>query len=74
MKDKEQGRGGSTGANLSLECVKRGSQLVQSVTYTAHTGFQAGPNQTREKQQKHGHRPGILLHTNTSTGLVWAFL
>jgi len=51
MKDKEQGRGGSTGANLSLECVKRGSQLVQSVTYTAHTGFQAGPNQTREKQQ-----------------------
>jgi len=54
--------------------VKRGSQLVQSVTYTAHAGFQAGPNQTREKQQKHGHRPGILLHTNTSTGLVWAFL
>lgn len=49
------------------DSVERGSQLVLSLTYTHW--LSAGPNQTREKQQKHDHFPSVL-HTNTSTGSV----
>lgn len=70
--DREDVQG--AGTNLPLECDQRRvwrEEVNRCCLWLTHTGFQAGPNQTREKQQKHDHRPGILLHTNTSTGLVW---